>query len=642
MSSKRRRRFDSNKGAPSKGEEDRAYYGHLESSSSPVAGSNLNLLDPSNDLSLHKGHRRHRPRRRHQGHRRLHQLITNSCLLLATRLRKYWSEILRQNSAPTTTNNTYNPMAGKHASFGKCGSSRSRRDLILVFFISVKVITLIAILLFRRHNYMRSPLHRPILIQRFDFALSDDVGGWTDRPYTFRSLSSLGPMPEMLFDDDDEVEESGKKEDKGDEGEKEDGSSSKTREAKENVRVAKEKERDEFRRGIPHYGGIEYRPVPPDRFYRFANDTSAQKAKKKKSRHVSHEFAFDDDEVLNPDCRRPNWWSNYFPTCNNFHEYDASLKFDGGIVGAENHEYELRYIAHGFFRNVWLLENYLPRETMVLKMLRTKHDFDLSNWEMVRIDALVMERLSSSPRIMDAYGHCGFSIMAEAVQNELEELIVPNSGYADKEDLDDSQDVDPFNDFSPPEKLDIALAMAESIADLHGFEDGIIVHGDVQLCQWLKKRDGTIKLGDFNRAEILFWDEDNERYCKHTNWGGYGNYRSPEEFDAQNTNEQIDVFSLGNNIYGLLTGLWVFYENEDDEVVQKKIMDGETAFIDERYRTRSYIEGRMVEIIERCWDYKPEERATIFEVVEYLRETKETFLRLEAAASTTEMDEESA
>ena len=243
---------------------------------------------------------------------------------------------------------------------------------------------------------------------------------------------------------------------------------------------------------------------------------------------------------------------------------------------------------------------------------------------------------------MDAYGHCGFSIMAEAVQNELEELIVPNSGYADKEDLDDSQDVDPFNDFSPPEKLDIALAMAESIADLHGFEDGIIVHGDVQLCQWLKKRDGTIKLGDFNRAEILFWDEDNERYCKHTNWGGYGNYRSPEEFDAQNTNEQIDVFSLGNNIYGLLTGLWVFYENEDDEVVQKKIMDGETAFIDERYRTRSYIEGRMVEIIERCWDYKPEERATIFEVVEYLRETKETFLRLEAAASTTEMDEESA
>jgi len=32
--------------------------------------------------------------------------------------------------------------------------------------------------------------------------------------------------------------------------------------------------------------------------------------------------------------------------------------------------------------------------------------------------------------------------------------------------------------------------------------------------------------------------------------------------------EKIDVFSFGNNIYGLLTGLWVFYENDDDEVVQ--------------------------------------------------------------------------
>ena len=45
-------------------------------------------------------------------------------------------------------------------------------------------------------------------------------------------------------------------------------------------------------------------------------------------------------------------------------------------------------------------------------------------------------------------------------------------------------------------------------------------------------------------------------------------YRSPEEFAANDLNEKIDIFSFGNNIYGLLTGLWVFYDNEDDEVVQ--------------------------------------------------------------------------
>ena len=44
-------------------------------------------------------------------------------------------------------------------------------------------------------------------------------------------------------------------------------------------------------------------------------------------------------------------------------------------------------------------------------------------------------------------------------------------------------------------------------------------------------------------------------------------YRAPEEFDATYLDEKIDVFSFGNNIYGLLTGLWVFYDTDDDGVV---------------------------------------------------------------------------
>jgi serine/threonine protein kinase len=44
-------------------------------------------------------------------------------------------------------------------------------------------------------------------------------------------------------------------------------------------------------------------------------------------------------------------------------------------------------------------------------------------------------------------------------------------------------------------------------------------------------------------------------------------YRSPEEFANRPLDEKIDVWSFGNNIYGLLTGLWVFYQNDDDGVV---------------------------------------------------------------------------
>ena len=96
-------------------------------------------------------------------------------------------------------------------------------------------------------------------------------------------------------------------------------------------------------------------------------------------------------------------------------------------------------------------------------------------------------------------------------------------------------------------------------------------------------------------------------------------YRSPEEFAGKDLNEKIDIFSFGNNVYSLMTGLWPFYENEDDLVVQGELIDGKTAFIDNRYRTRSYSEGQMVELIERCWRYRPEDRPDIFEVVRFLQ-----------------------
>jgi hypothetical protein len=99
-------------------------------------------------------------------------------------------------------------------------------------------------------------------------------------------------------------------------------------------------------------------------------------------------------------------------------------------------------------------------------------------------------------------------------------------------------------------------------------------------------------------------------------------YRAPEEFAAKDLDEGIDIFTFGNNIYALLTGLWVFYENEDDVVVHEKLIKGETSYIDPRYRDRSYIDGKLIDIMEQCWEYKPEDRIDIFEVVRLLREVK--------------------
>ena len=43
-----------------------------------------------------------------------------------------------------------------------------------------------------------------------------------------------------------------------------------------------------------------------------------------------------------------------------------------------------------------------------------------------------------------------------------------------KENLKDETDVNPQNDYTGTEKLEMALVMAESLADLHGFEEGVM------------------------------------------------------------------------------------------------------------------------------------------------------------------------
>jgi serine/threonine protein kinase len=61
----------------------------------------------------------------------------------------------------------------------------------------------------------------------------------------------------------------------------------------------------------------------------------------------------------------------------------------------------------------------------------------------------------------------------------------------------------------------------------------------------------------------------------------HGQYRSPEENRDEYLDEKIDIYSFGNNIYGLLTGLWVFYDTDDDTMVQvRDLCVGTMLFVD--------------------------------------------------------------
>jgi hypothetical protein len=236
----------------------------------------------------------------------------------------------------------------------------------------------------------------------------------------------------------------------------------------------------------------------------------------------------EDLEGLQISCRRPAWTKLQFLNCNTFHE--VSLSRDYQEEGSETRkkapnyqDYDNYLVNHGYYRDVWVNSKPSEGTTAILKTTRFQFDFGWRNLFHVRQEAIIMERLTKFRNIVTSYGHCGTSVLTEALPHEVERYVVPGTGYKKQPDLHDELDVDPQNALTAKEKLETALAMAESIAVLHGFGGGVIVHDDIQLQQWLRAADGTLQLGDFNRATILDWNDNENRYCKYSNGEAFGN-----------------------------------------------------------------------------------------------------------------------
>lgn len=96
------------------------------------------------------------------------------------------------------------------------------------------------------------------------------------------------------------------------------------------------------------------------------------------------------------------------------------------------------------------------------------------------------------------------------------------------------------------------------------------------------------------------------------------------QYDGDFLDESVDIWPMGNLIFTLLTGLKPYYYiDTTSEDIQEATKQG-PPYIDPRYKTRSFIEGRMVEIMDQCHKLNATERVDIFHVVRHLRETKAT------------------
>lgn len=250
------------------------------------------------------------------------------------------------------------------------------------------------------------------------------------------------------------------------------------------------------------------------------------------------------------------WQLMQFPTCNFIFEFDMTA-----VYSEEQTTMRSTLIANGFWRDVWIVKEFNGSER-VLKTLRYQHDYTGINYERHRRDALAMERMTQSPHVVDIYGYCGNSgLFQYGTGGDILDRVWPREQE--------------HNNMSLLEKLEIATQVAMAVADLHNFDkegQASIAHTDITPSQFILV-DGVYKLNDFNRARFIRWSANHNKPCGYYIGKNPGKSRSPEEYLYDEQSEKVDVYSMGNIFYTLLTELWPF-ENITEKAAQQLVMEG--------------------------------------------------------------------
>ena len=179
----------------------------------------------------------------------------------------------------------------------------------------------------------------------------------------------------------------------------------------------------------------------------------------------------------------------------------------------------------GAYRDVF---SFTPE--VVLKVAEINMDYDPEGYECMRMEGAVYSLLTPHPLIVDTYGFCALSIFNEAMmEGDVEDPAGPyvfvvmvmefshpivvgphdspalgflmwHSIYVRKEcdkapDLRGPELVTHMNNLTATQKLEWSLTMAEALSVLHYYKDGLIIHDDVQLPQFMRTKDGGLKLG---------------------------------------------------------------------------------------------------------------------------------------------------
>ena len=221
-------------------------------------------------------------------------------------------------------------------------------------------------------------------------------------------------------------------------------------------------------------------------------------------------------------------------------------------------------------------------DRVVMKTLRWDKPYGPRLYDNQRKDALVSERLSSSPHVINTYGYCGMSTFNEfAGGGNFETYIESRSkknnlpitsyellefarnisvGLADVHDIGINDDNDGSSNYDPSQRQQQQGEEGEGGIGIP-FNIGTIVHHDFRHHNLLLTNDYRVKLSDFNTAQLLQWNYNTNTSCgfnwyKHCGQTIWGADRSPEECYGTKQNlvsQKAEVYHLGALLHFILS-----------------------------------------------------------------------------------------
>mmetsp|Transcript_29633 Transcript_29633/g.61513 ORF Transcript_29633/g.61513 Transcript_29633/m.61513 type:complete len:480 (+) Transcript_29633:74-1513(+) len=337
-------------------------------------------------------------------------------------------------------------------------------------------------------------------------------------------------------------------------------------------------------------------------------EVSSKAMKEQKRLLDSKDFSYRDPLYENECVPMQPWQETSFPNCNLFHELD----FYGKSLNDE-----FTFAASGGYNQIFLITNQgKPNDPdLAMKILEYDTTYSDRNYDRVRRDALILERLTHSPHVMSIYGFCGFDV------------LVPFAGGGTLTNMIRQWRRGQLK-LTSLERLNIALEVSQGLADVHDIDgEGLssVAHGDLKGQQYMIM-DGKLQLGDFNRGRFLRRNStEPTTACPYTIGVNDAAFRSPEEYQYVPQTSAIDVWALGSILFLILTGKEP-WEEFDTKKAQQRIAKGELPEFDGKVLQNGDKANEILkQAIDMCYVYDPKKRATAVEVRTFLENAVANF-----------------